>query len=56
MGSVPSLSILWNGLKSIGIKSSLKVGWNSVLNPSWAFCGMETINDCFYFFRDYGTV
>jgi hypothetical protein len=25
LGSVPSVSILWNGLKSIGIRSSLKV-------------------------------
>ena len=25
MGSVPSVSILWNNLKNIGIKSSLKV-------------------------------
>ena len=31
---VPSLSILWNSLKSIGIRSFLKICWNSALNPS----------------------
>ena len=25
MGSVPSVSILWNSLKNIGVRSSLKV-------------------------------
>ena len=33
-GNVPSVSILWNSLKSIGISSSLKVWWNSVLKLS----------------------
>jgi hypothetical protein len=33
-GSVPSVSILWNSLRSIGINSSLK-GWlYSALKPS----------------------
>jgi hypothetical protein len=31
-GSVPSVSILWNGLRSIGIRSSLKIWKSSVLN------------------------
>jgi len=31
--SVPSVSILWNSLKSIGISFSLKALQNSALNP-----------------------
>jgi hypothetical protein len=34
LGKVPSLSILWNSLKSIGIRSSLNICYNSALNPS----------------------
>ena len=34
LGSVPSVSILWNSLKSIGVNSSLKFWWNSALKPS----------------------
>jgi hypothetical protein len=49
LGSVPSVSILWNSLKNIGIRYSLKV-W------SWAFFFFVVVvgrlNDCFCFFRD----
>jgi hypothetical protein len=34
LGSVPSVSIFWNSLKSIGIKYSLNVWENSALNTS----------------------
>ena len=33
LGSVPSVSILWNSLESIGIRSSLMIWQNSALNP-----------------------
>jgi hypothetical protein len=34
LGRVPSVSILLNSLRNIGIRSSLKVSWNCTLNPS----------------------
>jgi hypothetical protein len=34
LGSVSSVSILWDSLKTIGIGSFLKVWWNFALNPS----------------------
>jgi hypothetical protein len=33
-GSVPSLSISWKCLRSIGVSSSLKFWWNLAVNPS----------------------
>ena len=58
LGRVPSTSIFWNSLCRTGIRSSLKVWQNFALNPSGPglFFGWETINDCFCFFRRYGTV
>ena len=34
LGSVPYVSILWNSLGSIGMRTFLKVCWNHVLIPS----------------------
>ena len=46
IGNVPSVSLLWNSLKSIGISSSLKVWWNSVLKLS----GPGLFSFLFFFF------
>jgi hypothetical protein len=37
LGSVPSISKLWNTFKSIGIKSSLKVCCTKTICP-WVIC------------------
>jgi hypothetical protein len=52
LGSVTSVSFLCNSLKSIGIKSSLKVWYNSAINPSGTGLFLVgRLNDCFYFFK-----
>ena len=57
LGNVPSISILWNNLKSIVINSCLKVWQNCELKPSGPeFFGWETLNDCFYFTGSYRSV
>jgi hypothetical protein len=53
---VPSFSILWNSLRRVGIRSSLKVELCTKPIWSWNFIGWKNINDCFYFFTEYGTV
>lgn len=33
LGSIPSFATLWNNFNNIGVDSSLKVLWNSTMNP-----------------------
>ena len=61
-GNAPSVSLVWNNLRSIGINFSLKILWNSALKPSGprlfvvVVVVWETFDDCFYFFSSYRSI